>query len=267
MRYFGAYRHPFSAAFVSTLLLLVPAIVCGQNTPTVATASVRGTVVGPDNVPIDSAVVEVVSIGRVRTDSAGTFQFTALPVGAFILQATKIGFRPAMKLITTRPGEQLVVPIALDASSQDLPRVIVRGDSAATLLSDPSGFDVRRRGGLATFVTADQIAARHFMQTIDVFRTIPGVELDRNGTVAIQRGEIKVKKVCAGAQLLVDGVPMAPGPAPLNARDGAKSTAFDINEIPVSSIRGIEIYSGPASTPMVLRTENPVCGTVAIWTK
>jgi len=58
MRNFGAYRHLFSAAFVSTLLLLVPAIVCGQKTPTVATAFVRGTVVGPDNVPIDGAVVE-----------------------------------------------------------------------------------------------------------------------------------------------------------------------------------------------------------------
>jgi outer membrane receptor for ferrienterochelin and colicin len=177
------------------------------------------------------------------------------------------GRSPDVSSSTTRPDEQLVVPIALDISSQDLPRVIVSGDSAATLLSDPSGFDVRRRGGLGTFVTADQIAARHFMQTIDVFRTIPGVEIDRNGTVAIQRGEISIKKVCAGAQLFVDGVPMAPGPAPLNARDGAKSTAFDINEIPVSSIRGIEIYRGPATTPMVLRTQNTVCGTVAIWTK
>jgi hypothetical protein len=42
---------------------------------------------------------------------------------------------------------------------------------------------------------------------------------------------------------------------------------FNINTVPPMDIRGIEIYSGPATTPTRLRSPKTVCGTVAIWTK
>jgi hypothetical protein len=42
---------------------------------------------------------------------------------------------------------------------------------------------------------------------------------------------------------------------------------FDINSIPPSSIRGIEMYRGPATTPLELRSYATPCGTVAIWIK
>ncbi len=266
-----AFRRALSAGTVAMLVVLSQRDVLGQDTASAPSASVRGTVLGPDKVPLEGAIVEVAAVGRVRTDSAGAFLFPALPVGTLILQVTKIGFRPALKMITTRAGEELVVPIALEASGQDLPRVIIHGDSTATLLSDPSGFDFRRRGGMGTFITEDQIAARHFKLTADVLRFAPGVEVDRNGGVAIQRGDISILKVCRGAQLLIDGVAIGDDPAPPDTRDptrlSASQRAFDVNAITVSSIRGIEIYRGPATTPSVLRTANTVCGTVAIWTK
>jgi outer membrane receptor protein involved in Fe transport len=169
-------------------------------------------------------------------------------------QATKIGFRPSLKTVVVRPSEELTVPFALDRTGQELERVIVRTDSAVDLRSDPTGFDLRRRGGLGTFITSDQIDARHAMETGQLFYGIAGVEVDRNGVVGIARGVISVHGACAGAQVFVDGVAMRPG-------------AFSVNDVSIASIRGIEIYHGPATTPMQLRSSKTVCGTVAIWTK
>jgi hypothetical protein len=57
---------------------------------------------------------------------------------------------------------------------------------------------------------------------------------------------------CVGAQVFVDGV-MMPQP-------------FDVNTVSPQSIRGIELYRGPATTPAELRSTKTVCGTLAIWT-
>ena len=46
--------------------------------------------------------------------------------------------------------------------------------------------------------------------------------------------------------------------------DGARSPFLDLNEIPVNWIVGIEIYSGPETTPVIFGQGS--CGVVAIWT-
>jgi outer membrane cobalamin receptor len=156
-------------------------------------------------------------------------------------------------MIVVRPNEELRVPFALDRSALELDRVIVRSDSAVGLFADPGGFDFRRRGGLGTVITSAQIEARHAFETAQLFQAIAGVEIDRNGNVGIARGVSSINIGCGAARVFVDGVPMQPG--------------FSVNDIQIASIRGIEIYRGPATTPMQFRSSGTVCGTVAIWTK
>jgi hypothetical protein len=43
-----------------------------------------------------------------------------------------------------------------------------------------------------------------------------------------------------------------------------RSPFYDVDEIPVSWIVGIEIYSGPETTPVVFG--QGACGVIAIWT-
>jgi len=45
---------------------------------------------------------------------------------------------------------------------------------------------------------------------------------------------------------------------------GVRSPFFDVDDIPVNWIVGIEIYSGPETTPVIFG-QGP-CGVVAIWT-
>lgn len=230
-------------------------------------AVIVGVVLDQNKAPVSGAIVDVLSVGRVRTDSTGAFRFAPVPFGTLIVRATKIGFQPAMKMVTLADSGELRLDITMFATTQQLPAVVVREDSSASLVADPTGFDERRRGRLGGghFILAEEIADRHLTDTEQLFHGIPTVQVDTGGIIVVKRGEISLRdiylsgkdvsqfKMCIGAQVLVDGVAM---PQP-----------FNINNVPMSRIRGIEIYSGPATTPMPLRSPKTVCGTVAIWTK
>ena len=93
------------------------------------------------------------------------------------------------------------------------------------------------------------------------------MKVDTGGIVLIDRGVISYKRMlskattlfgdqfidCVGVQVFVDGA-MMPQP-------------FDVNTISPKIIKGIELYRGPATTPLELRTPKTVCGTLAIWTR
>jgi hypothetical protein len=226
-----------------------------------------GVVVDENKSPLAGSTVEILSVGRMFTDSTGAFRFATVPSGTLIVRATMIGRQPVMKLVTVSPGAQLRLDIALLPLTQQLPAVVVREDSSFSLLTDPTGFDERRKStaGGGHYILAQDIAEKHITETEQLFHGIPTVQVDTGGIVVIKRGEISLRdiylsgkdvnqfKMCIGAQVMVNGVAM---PQP-----------FNINTIPPFEIRGIEIYSGPATTPMPLRSPKTVCGTVAIWMK
>lgn len=222
-------------------------------------------VIGPDSAPVLGARVELLSVGEQRTDSAGTVRFAGLPVGTFMLRTTMIGYRPVLTMATALSGEGVAVTVRLVRVAEQLAPVVVRADSSSTRL-DPTGFDERRRhanGG--HYIVAQDIERTFNTQTEQLFHGIPAVQMDTGGIVVIKRGEMSLRDIylshkdvdqfhmCIGAQVIVNGA-MMPQP-------------FNINEIPIHSIRGIEIYIGPATTPSALRSPKTVCGTVAVWTK
>jgi hypothetical protein len=230
-------------------------------------AIVAGVVLDQNKSPLVGVTVEVLSVGRVLTDSTGAFRFAPVPSGALIVRATMIGRRPTMKMVTVAPGSELRLDIEMSPTTQQLPTVVVREDSSTSRLSDPTGFDERRKSGVGGghYILADEIAEKHITETEQLFHGIPTVQVDTGGIIVIKRGEISLRdiylggkdlnqfKTCIGAQVMVNGVAM---PQP-----------FNINTISPFEIRGIEVYSGPATTPMPLRSPKTVCGTVAIWIK
>jgi len=226
--------------------------------------AIVGVVRDQNNAPVADVVVDVLSVGRARTDSAGAFRIGPVPSGTLIVRATRIGYQPIMKMLTIEPGQERRVDITMSPATQQLPTVVVREDSTTTLLADPTGFDSRRKTAVGGhFILEEEIAKKHITETEQLFHGIPTVQMDTGGIVVIKRGEISLRDIygpegdqffhCVGAQVIVNGVEM---PQP-----------FNINLVAPSDIRGIEIYSGPASTPTRLRSPKTVCGTVAIWTK
>lgn len=242
------------------LVLLAPRAARAQST---GSSAIVGVVRDQANAPVPDVIVEVLSVGRVRSDTAGAFRIGPVPPGTLIVRATRIGYQPVMKMLTTSAGEERRVDIVMSSATQQLPTVVVREDSTSTLLSDPTGFDSRRKTAVGGhFILEEDIAKKHITETEQLFHGIPTVQVDTGGIIVIKRGEISLRDIymppspfnmCIGAQVLLNGVAM---PQP-----------FNINLVPPSNIRGIEIYSGPASTPTRLRSPKTVCGTVAIWTK
>ena len=244
-------------------MFLAPCVGRAQSS---ATAAIAGAILDQNKVPVVGAVVDVLSVGRVRTDSTGAFRLSPVPSGTLIVRTTMIGFQPAMKVVTVAAGEELRLDIVMLRATQQLATVVVREDSTTTLVSDPTGFDGRRKSSNGGhFVVAAEIEKKHVTETEQLFHGIPTVQVDTGGIIVIKRGEISLRDIylsgkdvnqfnmCIGAQVLLNGVAM---PQP-----------FNINTVALSNIRGIEIYSGPATTPTSLRSPKSVCGTVAIWTK
>lgn len=203
---------------------------------------------------LPATVVEVIGGAETRTDSSGRFTLRVPTPGTYLVRARRIGHMPAVKPLSV--GDVPVAPIAftLFAVTAQLDTVTVR-DRATSALADPGGFNRRRAAGLGgTFLDEGEITRRAARETEQLLRTVPNVRVGVGGILSLNRGAITLLGTpCAGAQVFVDGSEM-----PDN---------FDINQVPPASIRGVEVYSGVATTPPELRSARQICGTVAIWTR
>lgn len=226
-------------------------------------AKLTGTVLDTAQVPIGGVMVELLSLGQTRTDSAGVFRFAGVPRGSVILHVAKIGFQPLMRVISLAIADSIDLDVTLRPATYQLATVIVREDSNVTRLSDPTGFERRRKNGMGHYISADEIAQRQFSQTSQLLRSVPGISVNDRGVVTIQRGvNTLIGTSCESVVVFVDGIAI-----PAEKKAWNKETGFDVNAIAIAFIRGIEVYAGPATTPVELRSSRSTCGTVAIWTR
>jgi Carboxypeptidase regulatory-like domain/TonB-dependent Receptor Plug Domain len=252
---------------VTALASLLPGNAIAQSSAD-APAEIHGRVVGTDGAAVDRVTVSLLGVSDVVTDSAGVFGFVSLSPGTYFLRATRLGNAPVLKNITVAAGERVRVDITLNPIVHQLTAFVVRADSAVTAVNDPTGFERRRRMEQGVFMTEEQIERRRAISTEQLFLALPNVRVDTGGIVLIDRGIISYKRMllgpgptqfsdqfidCVGVQVFVDGA-MMPQP-------------FDVNTIPPQRIKSIELYRGPATTPLELRTPKTVCGTLAIWTR
>lgn len=244
------------ATILLCAVIALPAIagrVAGQ-TAIPSSAKVTGTVLDTAQLPISGAIVELLSLGQMRSDDGGAFRFIGVPAGSVILHVAKIGFQPVMKVVALAGGDSVDLDVTLRPAIYQLATVVVHRDSSYAMRSDPTGFDRRRRNGMGHYIAVDEIVQKHFTETSHLLRAMPGVSVRSDGVVSIDRGQLTlVGSTCGGVSVQVDGVRMPDG--------------FSVNVIPIAAVRGVEVYSGPATTPEELVTSRTVCGTVVIWTR
>jgi hypothetical protein len=106
------------------------------------------------------------------------------------------------------------------------------------------------------FVTRAEIEERHASRLSDIVRNLPGVRIDRRGA----RGA--TLRFNASANDRRDCFPQY-------WVDGQVARGADIDDFPPGDVHGIELYSGPAKTPLAFSSTGTArnCGTVVIWTK
>ena len=212
-------------------------------------AQLSGTVRTGDGRPVDGASVVVWGSGvEGVTDAQGRFLLTGLPSGTHNVEVRRIGFQPARVAVDLGRKRPATVAVALENAVPVLEEVQVVG--ARDEAKDQTGFLRRSRSGFGSFITSEEIERRRALQTSDLLRMTPGLQIVPSGPMGatiLMRGQCRPSIWVDGMQLMGDD-------------------SID-NIVRPSEIVGIEIYKSPGETPpQFAGTGGGGCGTIVVWT-
>jgi hypothetical protein len=209
-----------------------------------------GTVVAAvGNRPLGNAVVSIVDGPTTHADDQGAWTITDAPVGSRMLEVRALGFYPLKRPVNIVAGAP---PVRLTLSTLEAVLDTVRITASPFHGRDINAFYQRRRRGIGKFLTPEDIANRGVIVTSDVFRTVPGVQLVRNGNggdAIYIRGAFGW---CAPT-VYINGAGMNIGPDEIDDFVHPKEVA------------GIEIYH--EDVPPQFQRGLSGCGSIVIWTK
>lgn len=225
---------------------------------------VRGQVLEvPSNRPIPDAQVvlwsdSVTTTATTRTDSTGHFLVKAPMPGTYVINVRKFGYTGGQ---TGRL--QLLLPEEYEITIKT-PRVApVLREVKVTAQSERGrewlqGFDHRRKAGFGTFLDAHQIDERGAVETWDIFRGLPGVDVTPGAygryLLTSLRGGRSLQNSACQMDVLIDGF--------------VTDQEVMFQMLRPRDIHAIEVYNGPSEVPTQFkRAYSGSCGMVLIWTR
>jgi hypothetical protein len=214
-----------------------------------------GTIIGivrnaNTHVPVHSVSLEVEGTPhKVVSDSAGAYAIGQTLAGDVRMHARAMGYEPLSLIVTMRTDVATLVNLQLRPLTELAPVTVSetglrRGDER---LID---FYERKRGGFGRFITREEIEKRNASDTRELLRSIPGVKII-GSRVAMSSG---MGQNCV-VQYFVDGVHVVQPPADFLVQFRPKD------------LEGIEVYRGPAETPLAFSRGGALCGTIVLWTR
>ncbi len=210
--------------------------------------------------PVPNALITLVGDPtQAYTDSLGIAIMRLRRAGANIFLMKRLGYAPLSTTLEVPDGDTLRIRFQAEPNPPVLDEVTTKAKAIAPVHVE--AFETRRaaqNGGV--FVTREEIERNPPVQTIDLFRRLRGVQVrekDMRKVVVSSRGMIsalRTQDMCI--------VPVG--------RDGlVLGPTYNLNDIPVGEIYGIEVYDGPATLPAEYRGSLPnnSCGLIMIWTR
>lgn len=200
---------------------------------------------------LPGAVVELLSQER-RTvaDSHGRFRLAKLLPGPDTLRIALLGFESERLPVVIAPGGRHRIELTVAYPYTTLEEIVVEVSNRR--VERMRGFEQRRRQGIGTFVTGEEIDRRGLPFLSSLLWTLPRVRV-RNGRVLLEtRGVSSLRRgspTCAPV-IFVDGV-----------KRGPLTRADDIRP---EEVGGIEVYHAPFVPGRFSDFFNR-CGSVVIW--
>ena len=224
----------------------------------VASPTIDGRITNSEGQPLGAVLVQILGTdAETRTGQDGEFSLARVPAGTRALVARQVGYAADTVAVDVEPNRTIRVLVSLRKAAAVIDTVLVLAQSSRRL--DQVGFNERRARGDGQYVTAEEIEKRNPSRLTDVLYGKRGIQI-YHGIASNTRGLTTVmtsipipKNYCIGVQVFIDAVPM---PIP-----------FDLDQVSPRSIAGIEVYSGAATVPSVLRGGNTTCGVIALWTR
>jgi hypothetical protein len=211
----------------------------------------------------------------VLSDSVGRYAIHAPSSGKYKMLVAASGFEPVqIPELALEPNHATDLNIKLSVAhpSTQLEKITVTAERP--VVTAPYGnthkydqFLMRRKLGIGTFLTREQIEARPVSQTAQIFQGIPGLKVTQHGTSWF------IHSVRCASQLNGGGGPGSdnmdednPALFPILFIDGfhvkGLSTLQDINP---SQIEAIEVYQGAAQLPGDAKGD--ACAAIYVWLK
>jgi hypothetical protein len=217
-----------------------------------------------------------------ETNGAGEFALGGLAGGQHTLSIRAIGYRPLQLQAVLSGGDTLELDVRLVGLAQELTPIAVVGERPRRLSAKMEEFERRRRMGLGSFLTREDLAKVETSPMSNVLRFASGIRLillptpcgggiaaasGRRTTVPIL-GVMKCQEVAEGTDLeipiacymdiYVDGVSywrFGQGPP------------VRIDDFVARDYQAIEVYRGRSELPIELTRGEPDCGAIVFWTR
>lgn len=199
---------------------------------------------------------------KLQTNASGRFQFVDVPAGQYLLIVRRLGFRPVSAIIGVNARDTLRLNFTMEPAVQLLAGVEVREAPASQRMLE---FERRRKEGVGFFLTQAEIERRNLPVSADYLRYAPSITLTPSHNASGIPELVAISKreggslfgdganACAMA-VVIDGIPMPP--------------RFPLELLPTPrEIAGIEVYSGPSTTPQQFSGLDRRCGLIAVWTR
>jgi hypothetical protein len=246
------------------LARLCTALVAGLIVSSSATAQViTGTLLErSSNQPIDLGYIALLTesgeaVASTIASEYGRFTLRAPEPGAFLLQASALGYRKSVVGVFDIGVDGLMqVEFRLELEAMTLQGLVVQAERVGeepTLVN--VGFYERIQRGLGHFITPEDIEQSPVLATAELFFGIPGVQLapTTSGNQVVMTG---TRGLCPPT-IYVDGVPTV----------GATVESI----APRPSVYAIEVYRRGTEIPIEFSAvrSGPVgsCGVILIWTR
>lgn len=201
--------------------------------------------------PVEGVRISVFGrTGHGETDEGGRYRIRGLSAGRADLELQRLGFQRRTLTFVLSPGEVSDTTIVLARAVQTVePAIVSRPGDRARRFAE---FERRRVGAFGHFITRRDIERRYAVHFTDLLRLAPGVRI----VTTAGRTGVRLRGATCPPHVWVDGTP-------------SSAIEFDLDAVPLQTVEGVEIYSGPASVPAELMAGRARgrCGVIVVWTR
>ncbi len=213
------------------------------------TGSVRATT---DGRPLAGAQISILDGPQTRTNARGEWTLTDAPPGTRLLEVRAVGYYPERRAVDIVDS---VAPLRIALATFKSVLDTMKISATRTVDMNLLGFQERRRSSVGRFLTPRDIAVRQPFVTSEIFRSVPGLFLDRTMDAeekVMMRGLFEDR--CEPA-IYINGQWM----------NGLTSGDLD-GFIRPTEIAGIEVYMA-GQVPTQFQPGLGGCGSLVFWTK
>jgi outer membrane receptor protein involved in Fe transport len=201
--------------------------------------------------------VEVQIVGALSaavSNDSGAYRIAGLDAGTLRVRFRHLGYAPETTSVMLGAGERRELSFTLSrVVATELGAVVI----ADRLQGKMGPFNTRRARGVGTFITREQIEARHAVSLSELLRYVPGVGVQQRMAGEPQPVQMRrsVSSTIGGnctVRLYVDGQRYENG---------------NVDDFHPTSVEGIEVYRSASEIPADFRAADATCGIISIWTR